>query len=100
MCFPQGFSNDFLWQELEALSNHHALLFNRKKTKLLSEQKSFYDGKLKQIQQVLNLGFEIEENGIDPDKGKHKEMEDFASGTEMKNLHDSSVSKAADIAAG
>lgn len=87
-------------EELEALSNHHALLLNMKKTKLLSEQKSFCDGKLKQIQHVLSLGSEIEKNEIDSDKGKHIEMEDDTSGTDMKILHDSSVSKAADIAAG
>lgn len=45
-------------EELEALSNHHVLLFNRRKGKLSSEQKSVMDGKLKQIQQIFNLSTE------------------------------------------
>uniref|UniRef100_A0A6N2K364 DUF7798 domain-containing protein n=1 Tax=Salix viminalis TaxID=40686 RepID=A0A6N2K364_SALVM len=40
-------------EELEALSNHYALLFNRRKAKLSSEEKSAYDGKLKLVQQIL-----------------------------------------------
>lgn len=64
------------------------------------EQKPFYDGKLKQIQQIFSLGSEIEENGVDPDKGKHIEMADYACDTEMKILRDSSISKAAELASG
>lgn len=87
-------------QELEALSNHHALLYNRRKTKLSSEQKSFYDGKLRQIQQIFSLGTELEEIGADSDKGKNIEMVNIDTDVEMKKLRDSSVSKAADMAAG
>ncbi|XP_020242927.1 uncharacterized protein LOC109821145, partial [Asparagus officinalis] len=87
-------------EELESLSSHHTLLFNRRKAKLLPEQKSFYDGKLKQIQKILDLGSEIEENGGNPDKGKDIETVDTVSGIEMKNLRDCSVKKAADISAG
>ncbi|OAY68076.1 hypothetical protein ACMD2_14701 [Ananas comosus] len=87
-------------EELEALSSHYALLFNRRKAKLLSEQKSFYDGKLKEIQQIFNLGTEYEESGQDSDKGKGIETADIDGDVEMKKLRDSSVSKAANMAAG
>eukprot|EP00262_Sarcandra_glabra_P004533 TRINITY_DN15614_c0_g1_i1.p1 TRINITY_DN15614_c0_g1~~TRINITY_DN15614_c0_g1_i1.p1 ORF type:complete len:507 (+),score=127.88 TRINITY_DN15614_c0_g1_i1:104-1624(+) len=87
-------------EELEALSNHYALLFNRRKAKLSSEQKSVYDGKLRQVQQIFTLGTEVEGNGIEPDKGKSIETLEEEGGNEMKVLRDSSVSKAADMAAG
>ncbi|KAF5191459.1 Bat2 domain protein [Thalictrum thalictroides] len=85
-------------EELEALSNHYALLFNRRKAKLSSEQKSFYDAKLKQVQQIFSLSSETDET--DSDKGKKIETVEDGSGDEMKILRDSSVSKAADMAAG
>ncbi|GAV67123.1 hypothetical protein CFOL_v3_10632 [Cephalotus follicularis] len=87
-------------QELEALSSHYALLFNRRKAKLSSEQKSEYDGKLKQVQQVFSLSTEMDGNSVESDKGKKVETGTEGSGDEMKNLHDSSVCKAADMAAG
>ena len=37
------------------MSNHYALLFNRRKAKLSSEEKSAYDGKLKLVQQIFSL---------------------------------------------
>nr|GMD92501.1 uncharacterized protein LOC109161907 [Ipomoea batatas] len=55
-------------EELEALSNHYAMLFNRKKVKLPYEQRSTFDGKLKQrlsevccsaVTQILMLGKSI-----------------------------------------
>ncbi|RVW61147.1 hypothetical protein CK203_020663 [Vitis vinifera] len=61
-------------EELEALSNHYALLFNRRKGKLPSEQK------VRQRKESRSWG--------------------EGHGDEMKILHDSSVSKAADMAAG
>lgn len=87
-------------EELEALSNHYALLFNRRKTKLSSEQKLIYDTKLKQVQQIFSLSSEFDGNSVELEKGK--QVETRADGTidEMKNLHDSSVSKAAEMAAG
>ncbi|KAJ9704924.1 hypothetical protein PVL29_003129 [Vitis rotundifolia] len=87
-------------EELEALSNHYALLFNRRKAKLPSEQKSVYDGKLKHVQQILSLSTEIDGSGAESDKGKKVEAGGEGHGDEMKILHDSSVSKAADMAAG
>ncbi|KAJ6822764.1 uncharacterized protein M6B38_305460 [Iris pallida] len=87
-------------EELEALSNHYALLFNRRKAKLLSEQKPIYDGKLKQIQQIFSFDSETEENRGETCKGKNIETTDDANGTEMKMLRDSSVSKAAEMATG
>ncbi|CAA6657764.1 unnamed protein product [Spirodela intermedia] len=86
-------------EELEALSNHYALLFNRKKAKLLSEQKSLYDSKLKQIQQTFRLDTEIEES-VDAEKGKKIENTENGNSNEMKDLRDSSVSRAAEVAAG
>lgn len=85
-------------EELEALSSHYALLFNRRKAKLSSEQKSFYDAKLRQIQQIFSLGSEID--GSDSGKGKKIETVEGDGGDEMKILRDSSVSKAADLATG
>ncbi|BBH09502.1 hypothetical protein Prudu_022014 [Prunus dulcis] len=87
-------------EELEALSSHYALLFNRRKGKLSSEQKSTYDGKLKQVQQIFSLDIELDGSGAESDKGKKKETGDDGNSDEMKSLHDSSVSKAADMAAG
>lgn len=85
-------------EELEALSNHYALLFNRRKAKLSSEEKSAYDGKLKLVQQIFNLSTEMD--AAEFEKGKKIESATEGSSDEMKNLHDSSVSKAADMAAG
>ncbi|XP_022763326.1 uncharacterized protein LOC111308906 isoform X2 [Durio zibethinus] len=87
-------------EELEALSSHYALLFNRRKAKLPSEQKSVYEGKLKQIQQIFSLDAEMDGNGPELAKGKKIETGTEGSNDEMKILHDSSVSKAADMAAG
>ncbi|GFY89975.1 hypothetical protein Acr_07g0001720 [Actinidia rufa] len=87
-------------EELEALSNHYTLLFNRRKVKLSPEQKSFYERKLKQVQQIFSLSFEIEGNAEELEKGKKIESGAEDSADEMKNLHDSSVRKAAEMAAG
>ncbi|PSS19179.1 Protein FAM114A2 like [Actinidia chinensis var. chinensis] len=87
-------------EELEALSNHYTLLFNRRKAKLSSEQKSFYEGKLKQVQQIFSLSSEIDESAEEVEKGKKIESGAEDSADEMKNLHDSSVRKAAEMAAG
>ncbi|XP_009394282.3 uncharacterized protein LOC103979791 [Musa acuminata AAA Group] len=89
-----------LLEELEALSSHHVLLFNRRKTKLLAEQKSLYNAKLLQVQKFFSLGTIAEENGVDPDIGNVIETTAGDSDTEMKRLCDSSVKRAADIAAG
>lgn len=82
------------------MSSHYALLFNRRKTKLSSEQKSVYDFKLKQVQQIFNLSSEFDGIGSDLEKGKQVETRTDTTIDEMKNLHDSSVSKAAELAAG
>ncbi|KAJ9152924.1 hypothetical protein P3X46_026431 [Hevea brasiliensis] len=87
-------------EELEALSSHYALLFNRRKAKLPLEQKSVYDGKLKLVQQMFNLSIEMDENNAESNKGRKIENGTEGSSDEMKNLHDSSVSKAADMVAG
>ncbi|KAL3515240.1 hypothetical protein ACH5RR_022142 [Cinchona calisaya] len=87
-------------EELEALSNHYALLFNRRKAKLPSEQKSVYDGKLKQVQQIFDLSSEIDGSDVESDKGKKIDAGIESCADEMKILHDSSVSKAAELAAG
>ncbi|KAL7206590.1 hypothetical protein ACSBR2_019330 [Camellia fascicularis] len=87
-------------EELESLSNHYALLFNRRKAKLLSEQKSFYDGKLKHVQQIFSSSSEIDGSATASGKGKKIETGAEGSADEMKNLHDSSVKKAAEMAAG
>ncbi|CAK8571204.1 unnamed protein product [Lathyrus sativus] len=86
-------------EELEALSSHYALLFNRRKTKLSAEQKSLFEGKLKEVQQIFDLSTEIDA-GADSNKGKTIKRENGGSSDEIKNLHDSSVGKAAEMAAG
>ncbi|XP_068656846.1 uncharacterized protein [Aristolochia californica] len=87
-------------EELEALSNHYSLLFNRRKTKLSSEQKSFYDATVKEVRQIFSLNTEMDAQIVDPDKGKNIETIEGGSGDEMKVLCDASVNKAADMAAG
>ncbi|KAK6916498.1 hypothetical protein RJ641_019359 [Dillenia turbinata] len=87
-------------EELEALSNHYALLFNRRKAKLSSEQKSDYDGKLKEVLKILSLSTDIDGSSLESDKGKKIATLTEGSGDEIKNLHDSSLTKAADMAAG
>ncbi|XP_028765847.1 uncharacterized protein LOC114732774 isoform X2 [Neltuma alba] len=87
-------------EELEALSSHYALLFNRRKTKLSLEQKSLYDGKLKEVQQIFNLSAENDGINVDLSKGKKVEKGNEGSSDEMKNLHDASVRNAAEMAAG
>ncbi|KAK3146152.1 hypothetical protein QOZ80_3BG0262360 [Eleusine coracana subsp. coracana] len=87
-------------EELEALSSHYALVFNRKKGKLSAEQKTYYDRKLKEIQQIFSLNTNAEEYGPDSDKGKKIESADTDTDAEMKKLCESSISKAAKMAAG
>ncbi|XP_068654465.1 uncharacterized protein [Aristolochia californica] len=87
-------------EELESLSNHYSLLFNRRKTKLSSEQKSFYDATVKQVQQIFSLNTEMDAQSMDPDKGKNIEILEGGSCDEIKVLRDASVNKAADMAAG
>ncbi|KAI8554396.1 hypothetical protein RHMOL_Rhmol05G0095500 [Rhododendron molle] len=87
-------------EELEALSNHYTLLFNRRKTKLSSEQKSVYEGKLKQVQEIFRFSSEIDGSAVESEKGKKIETGAEDGADEMKILHDSSVSKAAEMAAG
>jgi acid phosphatase family membrane protein YuiD len=76
------------------------LLFNRRKGKLSLEQKSAFDGKLKEVQQIFSLITEMDGTGVETDKGKKIETLAEGSGDEMKNLHNTSVSKADDMAAG
>ncbi|CAN0927785.1 hypothetical protein LINGRAHAP2_LOCUS36093 [Linum grandiflorum] len=87
-------------EELESLANHYALLFNRRKVKLSSEQKSAYDGKLKMVQQIFDLDIEMDGIGAESNKGKNVEAETKGGSDEIKSLHDASVGKAADMAAG
>ncbi|CAL9072838.1 unnamed protein product [Musa acuminata var. zebrina] len=89
-----------LLEELGALSSHYALLFNRRKAKLLAEQKSLYDAKLQQIQQIFSLTADVEGNSEDSNKGKNIETLSGDSDVEMTKLCDSSVRRAADIASG
>ncbi|ONM08968.1 hypothetical protein ZEAMMB73_Zm00001d033932 [Zea mays] len=87
-------------EELEALSSHYALLFNRKKGKLNSDQKTYYDGKLKEIEQIFSLSTNADEDGPESDKGKKTESADTDTDAEMKKLCEYSVRKAAKMAAG
>ena len=85
-------------QGLEALSSHYALLYNRRKAKLSSEKKSVYDGKLKEVLQILDLAFDG--NVTESEKGKKVDAGNVEYAQELKSLHDSSIRKAAELAAG
>ncbi|XP_057840239.2 uncharacterized protein LOC131050105 isoform X2 [Cryptomeria japonica] len=87
-------------EELEALSNHYALLCNRTRTKLPGEDKAAFDRMLKQIQQVFTLSNESDGGNFEFDKGKNVESGESGNGNEIKILCDASVSKAAEMAAG
>ncbi|CAI9781907.1 unnamed protein product [Fraxinus pennsylvanica] len=87
-------------EELEALSNHYVLIYNRRKAKLSSELKSICDGKLKEVQDIFDLGAELDGSGTELEKGKMVEAGTDYSIDEMKNFHDSSIRKAADLVAG
>ncbi|KAK2978390.1 hypothetical protein RJ640_016492 [Escallonia rubra] len=89
-----------LLEELEALSSHYTLLFNRRKAKLSSEQKSVYDVKLKQVHQIFSFSTEFDGSGEELEKGKKVATGAGGTSDEMKTFHDSSVSKAAEMAAG
>ena len=52
------------------------------------------------MQQVFSLGSEIDESITEIEKGKKVETGTKGVADEMKTLHDSSVSKAAEMAAG
>lgn len=69
-------------------------------TKLVAEQKTYYDGKIKEIQQIFSLISKTGENWPDSYKGKKIEAADTDGDAEMKKLCDSSVSKASKMAAG
>ncbi|CAA3025024.1 BAT2 domain-containing 1 [Olea europaea subsp. europaea] len=87
-------------EELESLSNHYVLLYNRRKAKLSSEQKPLCDEKLKEVQYIFDLGAELDGSGTESEKGKKVEAGTDYTIDEMKNLHDSSIRKAAELAAG
>ena len=87
-------------QELEALSSHYTLLFNRRKGKLSQDEKVLFDGKLKQIQQLFSFADEMSGRKAESDKGKKIDINTEGNDDDMKNLYNSSVSKAADMAAG
>ncbi|KAJ8533656.1 hypothetical protein K7X08_006980 [Anisodus acutangulus] len=76
------------------------MLFNRKKAKLPSDQRSTYNGKLKEVQQIFDLSSDVDGSDIKSEKGKKVEIGTWDSTDEVKNLHDSSVNKAAELAAG
>lgn len=82
------------------MSNHYVLLYNRRKAKLSSEQKPLCDEKLKEVQYIFDLGAELDGSGTESEKGKKVEAGTDYTIDEMKNLHDSSIRKAAELAAG
>ncbi|GAB2267276.1 hypothetical protein Dimus_002262 [Dionaea muscipula] len=87
-------------EELQALSNHYALLFNRRKTKLAAEERSLHESKLKEVQQILDLLSDLDASRAESNKGKQIERKAEVIDSELKSLHDSSVNKAADMATG
>ena len=89
-----------VWQELEAISNHHMLLCNRAKSKLLSEEKSLFEAMLRQLQQIMDLGANGNEKVSEVDKGKQVELGVVGDNSEFKTIRETSVAKAAEMAAG
>jgi len=86
-------------EELEALSNHYTLLCNRARGKLSGEQRAEFEALLKQLQQLFT--FSGESDASSPDSGKGKKVAQATNtGSEIKALRDSSVSKAAEMATG
>lgn len=81
------------------MSAHHAQLFDQRKAKFSSEQRSVFDGKLKQDQQFFS-STEMDGSRAETDKGKKVETWSEGSDDKMKQLHNSSISKAADMAGG
>ena len=71
------------------------MLFNRRKAKLSTDEKTAYDAKLKEVQQMLNL-----DTASESEKGKNVENASDSTDDEIKSFHSSSVSKAAKMAAG
>ncbi len=86
-------------QELEALSNHYTLLCNRARGKLSGEQRAEFEALLKQLQQLFTFSGESDASSPDAGKGK-KVAQPTNTGSEIKALRDSSVSKAAEMATG
>ncbi|KAL3689492.1 hypothetical protein R1sor_015801 [Riccia sorocarpa] len=84
-------------EELEALANHCTLLCNRARVKLVGEAKLNFDTTLKQLQPILKLDGQTDEGTL---KGKRVESESSFSENEVKALRESSISKAAEMAAG
>ncbi|KAF5949142.1 hypothetical protein HYC85_015099 [Camellia sinensis] len=58
-----------------------------------------YYGNLKQVQQIFSSSSEIDGSATASEKGKKIEIGAEGSADEMKNLHDSSVKKATEMAA-
>jgi hypothetical protein len=88
------------WQELDAIANHHMLLCNRAKTKLSNEEKSLFDGTLKQLQQIMDVGTSANEKISEADKGKQVELGVIDDNSEFKSIREAGVAKAAEMAAG
>ncbi|KAI3712233.1 hypothetical protein L1987_70784 [Smallanthus sonchifolius] len=87
-------------EELEALSNHYSLIFNRRKAKMSTEEKSAYDVKLKEVQQMLILDHVSDGNKAESEMGKNVENVADSTDDEITSFHRSSMSKAAEMAAG
>ena len=75
------------------------LLCNRAKSKLLSEEKSSFDAMLRQLQQIMDLGANGNEDS-EVDKGKQVELGVIGDNSEFKTIRETSVAKAAEMAAG
>ncbi|KFK41336.1 hypothetical protein AALP_AA2G116900 [Arabis alpina] len=67
--------------------------------KLSADEKLLYDGKLKQIQQLFSFADEMSGSKAESDKGKKIDIKTEGNDDDMKNLHNLSVTKAADMAA-
>ena len=85
---------------MEALSNNYALLCNIKKAKLLWEEKVSFDEMLKQVEQIITLSKESNWGNLEFNKGKNVETAKMGNGNEIKTLCESTVNKAANMAAG
>ncbi|EFJ32629.1 hypothetical protein SELMODRAFT_267015 [Selaginella moellendorffii] len=84
-------------EELEALSSHYALVCNRAKSKMSTEERAAFDELCKQVPRVLSLG-DGGDCSADGDKGKKIGAESLLDGSEVKSLREAGVSKAAEMA--
>ncbi|GAQ81121.1 hypothetical protein KFL_000710260 [Klebsormidium nitens] len=83
-------------EELEALSNHHALMYNRARAKLAGDKRAALEATLKELQKLLTL--EAEEGSAKSAAGKKDDEEEGEREAEIRSLREAGISQATDMA--